>query len=127
MPVSSVPDLNNNQNSDQVPNRSVSSFVSVPHTFTRPLDTMVSTTMTPNYIIELNAVQMSTLQINLQVPSSDFVSWPRPSWSFFYGYPSNTFKQPTSASPSASVPSNILRCSEAVTPTVDLSQQVVVS
>ena len=54
--------------------------VSVTHTITRPIDTMLSTITTPNYLTGLNAEQVNTSQSKRRVctpPSSDFARWPK--------------------------------------------------
>lgn len=74
--------------SDPVPNRSMSIPVvsSVTHTISRPVDTVVSTVFTPNFLTGLNAMQVSSNPPQVQVnPSSVLPRWPHP-WPMHYPY-----------------------------------------
>ena len=83
-PETSVAGLRNHLTSNLVPNRSVTSVgisivSSVTHTFSRPVDTVVSNVTAPSFLTGLNAMQHRPPISSLQ-PSNRFPGWPCPPW-----------------------------------------------
>ena len=83
-PETSVAGLRNHLTSDLVPNRLVTRVgipivSSVTHTFSRPVDTVVSNITAPSFLTGLNVMQHRPPISSIQ-PSNRFPSWPCPPW-----------------------------------------------